>query len=345
MTNKLTIPLPNDMHIHFREGILLDFAVNATAKNFHHAVAMPNLKDPITSYSKAINYYDQIQKISRFKHFEPLVTLYLTVTLTEEDIQLSAQDKRIIGAKLYPAGVTTNSEKGVSDLKACYKIFELMEKYQLPLLIHGEVANKEIDIFDREKLFIDELIKITSMFPALKVIFEHISTKDAVQFIEASSINVAATITPQHMILNRNDLLSGGLKPHHYCLPVLKREEHRIAVANAAVSGNAKFFLGTDSAPHPRSQKESSCGCAGIFSAIGALEIYLQYFEAENAIDNFENFAVRNSCAFYGLKPSDKMITFEKSDFTIPAAFTIENHELIPLMADQKISWKILNEL
>jgi len=194
--------MPNDMHIHFREGILLDFAVNATAKNFHHAVAMPNLKDPITSYSKAIHYYDQIQKISRFKHFEPLVTLYLTMALMEEDIRLSAQDERIIGAKLYPAGVTTNSEKGVSDLQACYKIFELMEKYQLPLLIHGEVANKEIDIFDREKLFIDELIKITSMFPALKVIFEHISTKDAVQFIEASSINVAATITPQHMILN-----------------------------------------------------------------------------------------------------------------------------------------------
>lgn len=337
--------MPNDMHVHFREKGLLDFAVNATARNFHHAVAMPNLNEPIINYDKAINYYQQIQKVLKFPHFRPLMTLYLNNSINEKDIQLAADDRRVIGIKLYPAGVTTNSEKGVADISQSFKVFALMEKYSLPLLVHGEVSDKTTDIFDREKLFIDELIKISKNFPNLKIIFEHISTKDAVQFVENSSDFIAATITPQHLVFNRNDLLSGGIRPHHYCLPVLKREEHRQALCKAAASGNAKFFLGSDSAPHFKNQKESSCGCAGIFSANNAIEIYLTIFDELNALEKFEDFATNNSCNFYGLEKSNKKLILEKKSQQIPSSLTVESEEIIPLMANQSISWSIVKEL
>ena len=345
MSELITIKLPNDMHVHFREGNLLDFAVNATAEHFHHAVAMPNLKDPVTSYKKALKYFDQIDSVSRYSHFKPLVTMYLTGDIKEIDIREGALDPRLIGIKLYPAGVTTNSSNGVGNIKDCYKIFEWMEKYDLPLLVHGEVNNPETDIFDREKLFIDELISITQNFPKLRVIFEHISTKDAVDFVKKSSDLVAATITPQHMVLNRNDLLSGGLKPHHYCLPVVKREIHRKAIAEAAFSGNRKFFLGTDSAPHYKNQKQSSCGCAGIFSASTALVIYLEAFDKAGALDKFEDFSVNNSTNFYNLLKTDKKITFKKEQFEVRSSYAVDDQEIIPFMANQKISWSIAKEL
>ena len=345
MSELITIKLPNDMHVHFREGNLLDFAVNATAEHFHHAVAMPNLKDPVTSYKKALKYFDQIDSVSRYSHFKPLVTMYLTGDIKEIDIREGALDPRLIGIKLYPAGVTTNSSNGVGNIKDCYKIFEWMEKYDLPLLVHGEVNNPETDIFDREKLFIDELISITQNFPKLRVIFEHISTKDAVDFVKKSSDLVAATITPQHMVLNRNDLLSGGLKPHHYCLPVVKREMHRKAIAEAAFSGNRKFFLGTDSAPHYKNQKQSSCGCAGIFSASTALVIYLEAFDKAGALDKFEDFSVNNSTNFYNLVKTEKKITFKKEQFEVQSSYAVGDQEIIPFMANQKISWSIAKEL
>jgi dihydroorotase len=345
MSELITIKLPNDMHVHFREGDLLDFAVNTTAEYFHHAVAMPNLKDPVTNYKKALKYFDQIDLVSKFVHFKPLVTMYLTGDIKEIDISEGATDPRLIGVKLYPAGVTTNSSNGVNNVKDCYKIFGWMEKYDLPLLVHGELNNPETDIFDREKLFIDELISITQNFPKLRVIFEHISTKDAVDFVKESSDLVAATITPQHMVLNRNDLLSGGLKPHHYCLPVVKRERHRKAIAEAAFSGNKKFFLGTDSAPHYRNQKQSSCGCAGIFSASTALIIYLEAFDKAGALDKFEDFSVNNSSDFYNLVKTDKKITFKKELFEVQSSYTVGDQEIIPFMANQKISWSIAKEL
>lgn len=345
MSELITIKLPNDMHVHFREGNLLDFAVNATAEHFHHAVAMPNLKDPITNYKKALKYFDQIVSVLKYSHFKPLVTMYLTGDIKEVDISEGALDPRLIGIKLYPAGVTTNSSNGVGNIKDCYKIFEWMEKYDLPLLVHGEVNDPETDIFDREKLFIDELISITQNFPKLRVIFEHISTKDAVSFVKESSDLVAATITPQHMVLNRNDLLSGGLKPHHYCLPVVKRETHRKAIAEAAFSGNKKFFLGTDSAPHYKNQKQSSCGCAGIFSASTALVVYLEAFDKAGALDKFEDFSVNNSSDFYNLAKTDKKITFKKEFFEVQSSYVVGDQEIIPFMANQKISWSIAKEL
>lgn len=345
MSELITIKLPNDMHVHFREGNLLDFAVNATAEHFHHAVAMPNLKDPVTNYKKALKYFDQIDLVSKYSHFKPLVTMYLTGDIKEIDISEGASDPRLIGVKLYPAGVTTNSSNGVRNIKDCYKIFEWMEKYDLPLLVHGEVNNPETDIFDREKLFIDELMSITQNFPKLRVIFEHISTKDAVDFVKESSDLVAATITPQHMVLNRNDLLSGGLKPHHYCLPVVKRERHRKAIAEAAFSGNKKFFLGTDSAPHYKNQKQSSCGCAGIFSASTALVIYLEAFDKAGALDKFEDFSVNNSSDFYNLVKTDKKITFKKEFFEVQSSYVVGDQEIIPFMANQKITWSIAKEL
>jgi dihydroorotase len=345
MSELITIKLPNDMHVHFREGNLLDFAVNATAEHFHHAVAMPNLIDPVTTYKKALKYYEQIQTVSNHSHFKPLVTMYLTGDIKEIDISEGASDSRVIGVKLYPAGVTTNSSNGVSNIQDCYKIFEWMEKYDLPLLVHGEVNNPETDIFDREKLFIDELMLITQNFPELRVIFEHISTKDAVDFVKDSADLVAATITPQHMVLNRNDLLSGGLKPHHYCLPVVKREIHRKAIAEAAFSGNRKFFLGTDSAPHYKNQKQSSCGCAGIFSASTALVIYLDAFDKAGALEKFEDFCVNNSSHFYRLAKTDKQITFKKEIFEVQSSYAVGDQEIIPFMANQKISWSIAKEL
>jgi len=345
MNELITITLPNDMHVHFREGNLLEFAVNATAEDFHHAVAMPNLKDPVTNYKKALKYFDQIVSVLKYSHFKPLVTMYLTGDIKEIDISEGALDPRLIGIKLYPAGVTTNSSNGVGNIKDCYKIFEWMEKYDLPLLVHGEVNNPETDIFDREKLFIDELISITQNFPKLRVIFEHISTKDAVDFVKESSDLVAATITPQHMVLNRNDLLSGGLKPHHYCLPVVKREIHRKAIAEAAFSGNRKFFLGTDSAPHYKNQKQSSCGCAGIFSASTALVIYLEAFDKAGALDKFEDFSVNNSTNFYNLVKTDKKITFKKEQFEVQSSYAVGDQEIIPFMANQKISWSVAKEL
>ena len=341
MNNIIKITLPNDMHVHFREGEILDFAVNATAKNFHYAIAMPNLKEPIVTYEMAINYYEQIKKVSKYSHFKPLVTLYMSSQILEKDIIKSAQDERVIGVKLYPAGVTTNSEKGVGNLRSCYKVLEWMEKYNLNLLIHGEVSNKETDIFDREKFFIDELIEITKNFPNLKVIFEHISTKDAVQYVESASELIAATITPQHLILNRNDFLSGGIRPHNYCLPVLKREEHRKAIERAATSGNSRFFLGTDSAPHFKNQKESACGCAGVFSAANALELYLEVFEKNNALDQFENFAVNNSSSFYNLEKSTKKITFVKKPHVLPSDYSVGDNVIVPFKANETASWKV----
>ena len=270
------------------------------------------------------------------------MTLFFSGSLNNDEIKKVSDSKVVHGIKLYPSGVTTNSDNGIDTIEKCFNIFELMQEHEVPLLIHGESNDKAVDIFDREKVFIDKhLSEINSEFPDLRIVFEHISTKDAVDFVVGTNNKICATITPQHLLLDRNDLLSDGIKPHHYCLPILKRSEDRLAIIEAAVSGSQKFFLGTDSAPHFRHQKESSCGCAGIYSAAYAMELYTSIFESENALDKLENFSSKFGADFYKLPYSKSKIKLIKKEFRIPAKITIENEEIIPLFAGETLSWQL----
>ena len=340
MINELIFPKPDDMHLHLREDELLKVVSKHSAAQFGRAIIMPNLQNPIINTELAHKYYDEVKNHTKAHDFEPLMTIYFNEKLTLEELKRIQISSKIIGIKLYPKGVTTNSNKGIDSFNSGYKIFEMMEKLDIPLLIHGEVNDPNIDIFDREKIFIEKnLINAHKEFPDLRIVLEHISTKESTEFVKEASNNIAATITPQHLLYNRNELFAGGLKPHAFCLPVLKREEHRVAVLGAAISGNPKFFLGTDSAPHKKSEKESSCGCAGIYSALNAMEIYAEIFDRNNAIEKLENFSSKFGADFYRLSQNKNKIKLVRSSNKVPNSIKIDNGEVIPLLAGQEINW------
>jgi dihydroorotase len=341
--NEITIQTPDDWHLHFRDGDMLKETVPATARCFQRAIVMPNLVPPVTTAEMALSYKERILEARPAgSSFEPLMTLYLTNSTTPDDIR-EAKAKGIIAAKLYPAGATTNSDAAVSALEALYPIFETMAEEGMLLLVHGEVTDNHIDIFDREKEFIDRhMTPITQKFPQLKVVFEHITTKDAAEFVVAASDNVAATITPQHLLLNRNDLLVGGIRPHNFCLPVLKRNIHQQALRDVVATGSKKFFLGTDSAPHEKHRKESACGCAGCYSAWSALELYAQVFEELGQIEKLEGFASQYGPDFYGLPRNTTTVTLVKEEWTIPEEIILPNdNPIVPFFAGQTVSWKV----
>jgi dihydroorotase len=336
----LTITRPDDWHIHVRNGDILKTVLPHTARQFARAIIMPNLKPPVTTVTQALLYREEIlAALPQGTNFTPLMTLYLTAATTVADIKAAADSEHVYAVKLYPAGATTNSDAGVADIKTIYPLLAALEKYELPLLLHGEVTDEACDIFDRERVFIDRhLTAIVRDFPALRVVLEHLTTGEAVQFVESAGDNIGATITPQHLLFNRNAILAGGIKPHYYCLPILKREQHRLALVKAATSGNAKFFLGTDSAPHLTHLKENACGCAGCYSAFAALELYAEAFEQANALDKLEGFASFYGADFYRLPRNADTVTLEKQSWTVPAAYG----EITPLKAGEALSWKML---
>jgi len=340
---QIEITQPDDWHLHLRDNAALNRTVPDTAHTFARAVIMPNLQPPVTTTALATDYYQRILHARpEGNTFEPLMTLYLTDNTSAEDIKAAHESSIIHAVKLYPAGATTNSDAGVTDLKHCHDALAEMERLQLPLLVHGEVTHADIDVFDREKVFIDQVLTpLLAKYPTLKVVFEHITTADAVEFVIASTANIAATITPHHLLLNRNDLLVGGIHPHNYCLPVLKRNTHQQALIKAATSGNPKFFLGTDSAPHAIEGKESSCGCAGIYSGHAAIELYAEAFEAANALDKLEGFASHFGPDFYGLTRNSKKITLIKESWTVPESYDFAGQDLIPMRAGESITWKV----
>jgi len=340
--NQLTITQPDDWHLHLRDGEALSSVAPFTARQFARAIIMPNLSPPVTTVVKAVEYLDEILAAVEGTDFEPLMTLYLTDNTPPEEIIAARKSCFIKALKLYPAGATTNSDAGVTDISHCYKTLEEMQRSGLPLLVHGEVTSPDIDMFDREKVFIDRTLSpLAQKFPDLKIVFEHITTKEAADFVLQSSDNVAATITPQHLLFNRNALFQGGLQPHNYCLPVLKRNTHQQALLEVIRSGSNKFFLGTDSAPHSKHKKESACGCAGIFSAHAAIEIYASIFEEQGVLDKLEAFASFNGPDFYGLPRNSKTITLIKEDWQIPDEYALGSETLVPFLAGQTIRWKL----
>lgn len=342
---KITLTQPDDMHVHLRDGVYLQTTVPATAKQFARAIVMPNLKPPITTLTALQNYKQRIlSALPENSHFEPLMTLYLTNDITPQQIAEAALSKQVTAIKLYPAGVTTNSEAGISHIEQLYPVFGAMEEFNLPLLIHGEVNDVTVDIFDRERCFLACLEKLIQKFPNLRVVLEHITTLEAVDFILSTSHNVAATITPHHLLLNRNHLLSGGIHPHYYCLPILKRRKHQEALITAATSGHKKIFLGTDSAPHSIQNKENHCGCAGIYSAHAAIELYAHVFESADALDKLETFASHNAADFYRLPRNTKHITLIKNHWKIPKKLAFGDDMLVPLWAGESLNWKLTEE-
>lgn len=340
---ELTITRPDDWHLHLRDGLALQSVLPDTAHRFARAIVMPNLWPPVTTTEQAQAYRSRIlSALPDGSEFEPLMTLYLTDNTQPSEIEKAKDSGVIHGVKLYPAGATTNSDSGVTALENCGKVFEAMEKAGMPLLVHGEVTDPAIDVFDREKVFIERhLIPLLQRFPGLRVVFEHITTRDAVDFVLSASNNVGATITAHHLLMNRNAIFAGGIRPHYYCLPVLKREEHRQALVKAATSGNAKFFLGTDSAPHAKSAKESACGCAGIYTAHAAIELYAEAFEQADALDRLEGFASFHGADFYGLPRNRGTITLQAEAWVVPAELPLGDDGLVPLRAGQTIAWRI----
>ena len=342
--NKLTITRPDDWHLHLRDGETLKAVLPDTAHRFARAIVMPNLRPPVTNVDLALAYRERIlEALPNGLQFEPLMTLYLTDNTTGAEIKKASESGFVHAVKYYPAGATTNSDSGVTDLNKCSQVFEVMQNLGMPLLMHGEVTDGDVDVFDREKVFIDRNMKpLLARFPELKVVFEHITTRDAAQFVTAAPANVAATITPHHLLMNRNAMFAGGMRPHHYCLPILKREEHRQALVEAAISGSPKFFLGTDSAPHPKSAKESACGCAGMYSAHAAIELYAEVFDAENALAKLEAFASFYGADFYGLPRNQDQITLVKESWQVPAEMEFGDDLLVPLRAGQSVQWRML---
>ncbi|RTE86396.1 MULTISPECIES: dihydroorotase [Gammaproteobacteria] len=341
----LSIIRPDDWHLHLRDDDLLAGTVPASAKVFNRAVIMPNLVPPVTTVAAAMEYRQRIMAALPQGHtFQPLMALYLTQTTSVNDIRQAAANPDVIGFKLYPAGATTNSDAGVTSVADMGPVFEAMEEEGVPLLVHGEVTESEIDIFDREKEFIDRhLVGIVNKHPRLKLVLEHITTKDAADFVKESHAGVGATITPQHLLMNRNDLLVGGVRPHNFCLPVLKRRTHQEALQAVAVSGSPKFFLGTDSAPHARHKKEAACGCAGCYSAPAAIELYAEFFSRMDALDKLENFASRFGAEFYGLPVNEDKITLKRSTWTVPASVQIGSEPFVPYWANEQLQWKCEN--
>ncbi len=341
----LTITQPDDWHLHLRDGDVLTSVAPFTAKQFGRAIIMPNLNPPVTTVVQAVEYLDRILTAVNGSDFEPLMTLYLTDNTPPQEIIAARKSCFIKGLKLYPAGATTNSDAGVTDIRNCDAALEEMQKSGLPLLIHGEVSDPQVDVFDREKVFIDRILQpLMQRFPELKIVFEHITTKEAADFVKQAGDNIGATITPQHLLFNRNALFQGGLQPHNYCLPVLKRDIHQQALLAVIRSGHNKFFLGTDSAPHTKHKKETACGCAGIFSAHAAIEIYASIFEQQDALDKLEAFASFNGPAFYGLPRNSKTITLVKEDWQIPDEYPLGTDTLVPFLAGQTINWKLATD-
>jgi dihydroorotase len=342
--DKITIIRPDDWHLHLRDGGALKAVLPDTAQRFARAIVMPNLRPPVTTTVLAAEYRQRIlTALPEGAKFEPLMTLYLTDNTGADEIAKAKSSGFVHGVKLYPAGATTNSDSGVTSLEACSDALEAMQKLGMPLLVHAEVTDSDIDVFDRERVFIDRhMSSLVVNYPELKVIFEHITTKDAAEFVANSPSNIAATITPHHLLMNRNAMFAGGIRPHHYCLPILKREEHRLALVKAATSGSPKFFLGTDSAPHAKSAKEAACGCAGMYSAHAGIELYAEAFEAMNALDKLEAFASFYGADFYGLPRNTDQITLSKEAWAVPESIAFAGDVLVPLRAGQTVAWKMI---
>lgn len=344
MTDTLTIRRPDDWHVHLRDGAMLEAVVPHTARQFARAIVMPNLTPPVTDVASAKAYRQRIMAaVPEGVDFTPLMTCYLTDNTDPDEVQRGFEEGVFTAAKLYPAGATTNSDSGVTDVANIRAVLEVMAEIGMVLCVHGEVTSADIDIFDREAVFIERVLApLLADLPHLKVVFEHITTEDAVRFVEGAGENVAATITPQHLHINRNAMLVGGMRPHAYCLPVAKREKHRLALRRAATSGSARFFLGTDSAPHAREAKESSCGCAGIFNAPYALESYLAVFEEEGAIGHFQGFASEHGPAFYGLALNEERVTLDRSECAVPDAIAADGSDLVPFHAGATLNWRFV---
>ena len=348
-SSKIELIQPDDWHLHIRDGDVMKDVLADTARQFARAIIMPNLKPPVTTVDLAKSYQSRINanlKALGINNFTPLMTLYLTDNTSPDEVR-KAKSEGIVAFKLYPAGATTNSDAGVSDIKRCYQALEAMQAVGMPLLVHGEVTDADIDIFDREAVFIDQVLEpLRKDFPNLKIVFEHITTKQAAQYVRDANTNgkniLAATITPQHLLMNRNAIFAGGIRPHHYCLPVLKREEHRLALLEAATSGNPRFFLGTDSAPHAKGAKEAACGCAGCYSAFNALGLYAEAFESVGKLDKLEGFASLFGPDFYALPRNTKKISLSKQSQTIPAELPLGGATIVPLRAGETIAWSLL---
>jgi len=336
---------PDDWHLHVRDGAALATVVPHTARRFGRALIMPNLRPPVTTTAQALAYRERIRAaVPAGISFEPLMSLYLTDNTEPDEIDCARASGAVIAVKLYPAGATTNSDAGVTAVEKVYPVLERMQQTGMVLCVHGEVTQADVDVFDREQVFIDRVLApLARRFPALRIVFEHITTAEAAQFVRSAGANVAATVTAHHLLLNRNAIFVGGIRPHHYCLPVLKRETHRRALVEAATSGSAKFFLGTDSAPHSRTAKEAACGCAGCYTAHAGIELYAEVFEQAGALDRLEAFASLNGPAFYGLAPNTERITLARESWEVPAAYDyLAGDPLVPLRAGEEIAWRLL---
>jgi dihydroorotase len=343
-STRLEITRPDDWHLHLRDGAALASVVAHTARQFGRAIVMPNLKPPVTTVSQAEDYRRRIlAALPADTSFQPLMTLYLTESTPVEEVTRAKESDSVFAVKYYPAGATTNSQSGVRELSRVYDVLEAMERNDVPLLLHGEVTDSDIDIFDRERVFIERhLMPLRERFPALRMVLEHITTRDAVEFVSQSSENMAATITAHHLLLNRNAIFEGGINPHHYCLPILKREKHREALVEAATSGNSRFFLGTDSAPHVRSAKESVCGCAGVYTAHAAIELYAEAFEQVGRLERLEGFASFHGPDFYRLPRNQDRITIERKPWTVPDDYPLADESCKPLRAGESIAWSMV---
>ncbi len=345
MTQTLTLTRPDDWHLHLRDGAVLPALLAHTARQFARAIVMPNLKPPVTTVAQAAAYRERIlAALPQGAQFEPLMTLYLTDNTSASEIAAAKASGFVHAVKYYPAGATTNSEAGVTSLERAFPALAALEKHGLPLLVHGEVTQQTVDIFDREKVFIDSVFAaIRRQFPALRIVFEHITTLEAAQLVTEAPAHIGATITAHHLLYNRNAIFQGGIRPHYYCLPVLKREEHRAALVKAATSGNPRFFLGTDSAPHAQHLKEHPCGCAGCYTAHAALELYAQAFEAAGALGKLESFASFNGADFYGLPRNTTKVTLQRERWSVPASYAFGAGEnLVPMGAGESLEWRLV---
>ncbi|TMP85759.1 dihydroorotase [Pseudoalteromonas ruthenica] len=339
---RITLTRPDDWHIHLRDGEQLKDTVRDASRYIGRAIIMPNLVPPATCTETALAYRERIMAAGPRAQFEPLMVLYLTDNTTPEEIRKAKASGKIVAAKLYPAGATTNSASGVTDVENIYPVLEAMQEVGMLLLVHGEVTDSSIDIFDREKVFIEtKLKKVVSDFPELKVVLEHITTRDAVEFVRSASTNVAATITAHHLLYNRNHMLAGGIRPHYYCLPILKRNTHQQALIEAATSGSAKFFMGTDSAPHLKDKKEASCGCAGAYTAHASLELYAEAFEQAGAMDKLEGFASHFGPDFYGLARNSDTVTLVREPWQVPESYPLADDKVIPICAGETLNWQV----
>ncbi len=343
---QLTITQPDDWHLHLRDGVALATTVPHSATQFARALVMPNLKPPVTTVAMAKEYRRRIlAALPANIEFEPMMTLYLTESTGADEVAMAADYRPIKAFKYYPAGATTNSEAGVRDLEKIYPLLEKIQAYGQVLCLHGEVVDSEVDIFDREKVFVERsLARLVDTFPDLRIVLEHITTREATQFVRGASDNVAATLTPQHLLYNRNALFEGGIRPHYYCLPVLKHERHRLALEEAALSSNPKFFLGTDSAPHSQSSKENACGCAGVYSAHAALALYAEFFEHHQALEKLEAFASHFGADFYRVPRNRHTVTLEKCPWRVPESYPLGEEKLIPFRACDSLQWTLQND-